>query len=297
MNTRRSLCVILIASLLLAGCGSADSSTAESKAPEAASQAAEEETKAELAEGFYRIAQGAALMDDAHDVLSNSTERICYGKPDGNGSLKVEIPYSTGVNELNEAQYEYRTFTVSEPEKLTALSADEVRQTVVDYALAMSEKPNQTYELSGEYVGDTETRSDCSGMTELAYLQVGIYLEHYADAQANGENAEIVFDNISYIGDTDGIETYHVNDPSARVDYSKLEKGDLLFFLCATNSSSDNDLFSDDGIGHVAMYIGDGRMVHFTADYDLTNNPCRTEDLEDYQDRVLPVVRAVRYIK
>ena len=295
MNTRRSLCVILIASLLLAGCGSAESSTAENKAPEASS-AAEQEVKAEFSEGFYRIAQGAVLLDDAHDTLSNSTERICYGRPDGS-SLKVEIPYSTGVNELNEAQYEYRTFTVSDPSSVTALSADEVRQTVVDYAISMSEKPNQTYELSGEFVSDTETRSDCSGMTELAYLQAGIYLEHYADSQANSENAEMIYDNITYIGDTDGIETYSVNDTSARVDISKLEKGDLLFFLCATNSSSDNDLFADDGIGHVAMYIGDGRMVHFTAGYGLTNNPCRTEDLEDYQDRVLPVVRAVRYIK
>ncbi|MBR1764943.1 MAG: C40 family peptidase [Ruminococcus sp.] len=294
---KNHLSLILAAALLLAGCGSSDSSEAPSRAADSASEAASQPEKAEFSEGFYRVARGAAMADGAHDVLSNSEDRVCYGRPDGNGALSIEIPFSTGVNELNEAQYEYRTFTVSDPSSLTALTADEVRQIVVDYALEMSGKPNQTYELSGEYVGETETRSDCSGMTELAYLQVGIYLEHYADAQANDPRCEVVFDNISYLGEISGIETYRVNDPSARVDISKLEKGDLLFFLCATNSSGNNSLYADDGIGHVAMYIGDGQMVHFTADYGLTNNPCRTEDLEEYQGRVLTVVRAVRYIK
>ncbi len=293
---KKKLAVLLSAAMLLAGCGSSDSSE-ETKKEKSTSETEVQEEKAELSAGYYRIKRDTALYDTSGSAVPSGEERILYGTPDQNGGLTVKIPDPNGFNDLGEAQYVYHDYTINDADALTAVSPDEARQAVVDYAVMMSEKPTQTYELSGEFVGENETRSDCSGMTELAYLQIGIYLEHYADSQANDPACDMVFDNIEFIGEVSGIETYRVKDVNARVDISSLEKGDLLFFICATNSSGDNDLYAEDGIGHVAMYIGDGRMVHFTADYGLTNNPCRTEDLEEYQSRVLTVVRAVRYIK
>lgn len=289
--------IILLAAMMLAGCGSGEDSSGEklsvTETTTVKETTAAQPEKAELSAGFYKIAMDTALYYGDSAVPSGE-EMICRGEPSPSGGLKISVPIKTGVNELNEAQYEYRQYSVKDIGSVTLLSDEEVRQTVVDYALAMSEKPSQTYELSGEYVGETDTRSDCSGMTELAYLTVGIYLEHYADAQASG--GEMVYDNLSYVADVSDVETYRVKDPNASVDYSQLKKGDLLFFLCSTNSSSDNNSFTEDGIGHVGMYIGDGKMVHFTADYGIYNHPCRTEDLDDYQSRVLKVMRVTRYI-
>jgi len=296
------LLIPLLVLCMFAGCADGDSSAGTSKPSENSSTVSktvsDTEEKVQFAEGYYRIAAETALDDGAGNAISYDTERIAYGTTDTKqGRLKLSLPCQTGTNELNEAQYVNRDFYTEDHNAVKLITVDEVRQAVVDYALAMSSKPKQTYVLSGELVTEDETRSDCSGMTELAYLQAGIYLEHYADAQANGgARMQTVFDNLEPKGEKNDTPTYALKDASARADYSKLEKGDLLFFLCATNSSSDNNLYTDNGIGHVAMYIGDGKMVHFTADYGVTNNPCRTEQLIDYESRVLKVVRAVRYI-
>lgn len=293
--------ISVLALSLLAGCGDGGSSANDPKPSEADSISAEDSSIREdvrFEEGYYRIKADTALDDGSGNAISYNNEKIAYGVPDPeHGRLKLSFPCQTGTNDLNEAQYTNRDFYTKDSEAVSLLTVDEVRQAAVDYALAMSEKPKQTYVLSGELVTEDETRSDCSGMTELAYLSVGICLEHYADAQANGgERMQTVFDNLESEGERNGTPVYRIKDEKARVDYSKLQKGDLLFFLCATNSSSDNNLYTDNGIGHVAMYIGDGKMVHFTADYGISNKPCRTEQLIDYESRVLKVVRAVRYI-
>lgn len=301
---KSKLIIVLLTVMMLSGCGDSGSSNAPEVSERSAESSqdggsSENSTKQEQFEsGYYRIARDTALDDGAGNAISYDYERIAYGTPDKkHGGLKITLPCPTGTNELGEMQYADRDFFIGDSSAVKLLSPDEVRGAVVDYALEMSKKPKQTYELSGELVTEDETRSDCSGMTELAYLQVGIYLEHYADSQANGgERMQTVFDNLIPKGEQNGTPTYSIKDGSARVDQSTLEKGDLLFFLCATNSSSDNGLYTDNGIGHVAMYIGDGKMVHFTADYGVTNNPCRTEQLSDYENRVLKVVKAVRYI-
>ena len=297
--------LIAAAACLLCGCGSSDSSTALSRAQtEAASAAADSGTVdfqhgdgnyEKLPTGYYRIPAGTQLYDrDGNPAAAAESEKLCRGGWSKN-SLELTMPVENGQNELGEKQYRYEDFYIKDEAAMIPASVEEARETVVNYALEMSRKPKQTYVLSGEYVGEDETRSDCSGMTELAYLQIGLYLEHYTVAQANN-GGTAVFDNLERVGEDQGNEVYRVKDENASLDYSTLEKGDLLFFLCSTNSSSDNDLFTSDGIGHVAMYIGDGQMVHFTSGYGDTNHPCRTEDLADYESRVLKVRKAVRYI-
>ena len=210
--------------------------------------------------------------------------------------LKVNVPVPTGENELGEMQYTYKSYYIDYKlnKKVNRKSQSAVRTVVANYATYMTKIPNQTYELSGEYVSDSYTVSDCSGMTELAYLQIGYYLEHYADRQANNYG-KVIYNNLVSAGTYSGVETYSIKNPSSRVDISKLQKGDLVFFMEATNNANDNGLYVDNGIGHVGMYLGNGKMAHFTAGYGIYNHPCRIEDLATY-DSGLRVVKAVRYI-
>ena len=302
----KRLLTIAAAACILASCGSSDNSgTTLSKADNSAVPAAASEQSGDVAKehgnyekyptGYYRVPAGTQLYDrEGNPSMTTDAERLCRGGWSKNG-LELTMPVENGENELGEKQYRYGNFFIKDEAAMLPVNVEDARQKVVDYALEMSRKPKQTYTLSGEFVSEDETRSDCSGMTELAYLQIGLYMEHYTVAQANN-GGTAVFDNIEKTGEDQGNEVYRVKDENASVDYSTLEKGDLLFFLCATNSSSDNGLFTADGIGHVAMYIGDGQMVHFTSDYGDTNHPCRTEDLADYESRVLKVRKAVRYI-
>ena len=80
--------------------------------------------------------------------------------------------------------------------------------------------------LGGRYVWGGETLGkgvDCSGFTKCVYAHFGIYLTHYSGSQA----AE-----------------------GKRISRSELKKGDLVFY--AKNGT----------INHVAIYIGDGQVVH-----------------------------------
>jgi cell wall-associated NlpC family hydrolase len=75
--------------------------------------------------------------------------------------------------------------------------------------------------------GTGPNRWDCSGLTQAAWEKAGVYLPHYSVAQ---------YEQVRHI------------------DEDELRPGDLIFW------STDPD---DPGtIHHVAMYLGDGRMVH-----------------------------------
>ncbi|MDP9443939.1 MAG: NlpC/P60 family protein, partial [Actinomycetota bacterium] len=71
------------------------------------------------------------------------------------------------------------------------------------------------------------TAWDCSGLTMGAWAAAGRSLPHYSVAQ------------------------YYA---TARVSYGELQPGDLIFW--ASNPSSPETIF------HVALYLGDGQMVH-----------------------------------
>lgn len=86
--------------------------------------------------------------------------------------------------------------------------------------------------VGGSYVwgGSSFGATDCSGLIMLSYQQVGISLPHLASAQAGYGTS---------------------------VAYSDMQPGDCIFFGGGSYSS----------IYHVAMYIGDGRMVHAENSY------------------------------
>lgn len=81
--------------------------------------------------------------------------------------------------------------------------------------------------VGGRYVfaGSAYGATDCSGLTMQSYAQIGIKLPHKASLQASYGKA---------------------------VSYDEMQPGDLIFFGYGSYSS----------IYHVAMYIGNGMMVH-----------------------------------
>ncbi len=89
---------------------------------------------------------------------------------------------------------------------------------VVDYALS---------NVGGAYVwgGASYRATDCSGLTMLAYAQIGINIPHWTVTQAQQGWA---------------------------VSYNELQPGDLVFFGGSSYSS----------VYHAAMYIGGGKIVH-----------------------------------
>ena len=207
--------------------------------------------------------------------------------------VKLMMPVKAGKNENNEQLYTYKNVYVKLSDA-SRKSVDSIGSSVANYAVKLSNIPNQKYVLCGETFSNSAMRSDCSGLTKECYLKAGCYLEHIADSQANMNDTKMVFDNLVRTGRSGGVTTYRLRNRSARIDQSSLKKGDLIFFLCSTNDQSADPSYVDNGIGHVGMYIGDGKFVHFTSSYGLTNHPCRVEDLRSYENNQLRVVRAVR---
>lgn len=86
--------------------------------------------------------------------------------------------------------------------------------------------------VGGSYVwgGSSPYATDCSGLTMQCYAKIGISLPHLASGQA-------------YYGTS--------------VSYSNMKAGDLIFFGGS----------SYDSIYHVAIYVGDGKMIHAENSY------------------------------
>lgn len=100
--------------------------------------------------------------------------------------------------------------------------SDEVYTGDVNTVIAMAKSM-----VGGRYnLGSaTPTVSDCSGLTMQCYAKIGIKLPHKASLQANYGKS---------------------------VSYDEMQPGDLIFYGGSSYSS----------IYHVALYIGDGKIIH-----------------------------------
>lgn len=130
--------------------------------------------------------------------------------------------------------------TTTTPQETAAPKPETSKKTTTTTAPAPKPKPDNSDSskidtvvsyaksmVGGAYVwgGSQFGATDCSGLVMLSFAQVGINLPHYAASQA-------------LYGTT--------------VSYNNMKKGDVIFFGGASISS----------IYHVAIYIGDGKMVH-----------------------------------
>lgn len=115
--------------------------------------------------------------------------------------------------------------------------ANSQREIVVNAALSLQGLP---YVWGGESITDG---MDCSGLTQYAYGKINVSLPHKAQAQ---------YDLVKSLG-------------NLVTDVEQLQRGDLVFFG------------TPDNIYHVAIYMGNHKIVHEAGDY------CKISDINDYQ--------------
>lgn len=113
--------------------------------------------------------------------------------------------------------------------------ANSQREIVVNAALSLQGLP---YVWGGESITDG---MDCSGLTQYAYGKINVSLPHLAQGQ---------YDLVKSLG-------------NLVTDVDQLQRGDLVFFG------------TPDNIYHVAIYMGNHKIVHEAGDY------CKISDISD----------------
>ncbi|MES5160034.1 C40 family peptidase [Fannyhessea vaginae] len=113
--------------------------------------------------------------------------------------------------------------------------ANSQREIVVNAALSLQGLP---YVWGGESITDG---MDCSGLTQYAYGKINVSLPHLAQGQ---------YDLVKSLG-------------NLVTDVDQLQRGDLVFFG------------TPDNIYHVAIYMGNHKIVHEAGDY------CKISDIND----------------
>ena len=117
------------------------------------------------------------------------------------------------------------------------MTVDEKRDLLVYSALSRKEKNKYSQDVNKRTMIE-KGYGDCSGTVWYWYNKLfGINIGANTEAQINSDKGERV--NLSI---TNGVP-----------DESKMKKGDLLYFRGSDNSRTE-------GVGHVEMYIGDGKI-------------------------------------
>lgn len=116
------------------------------------------------------------------------------------------------------------------------------------------------------YGGNSLTNgTDCSGFTNLVFAHFGIKLLRVADDQMKGPSAAY-------------IKQGYVKGTEVPVDLQSLQPGDLLFYGSGNYAS------------HVAIYMGDGQIVHASNSQPYPKGGIKISDY-DYQTPI----KAIRY--
>lgn len=161
----------------------------------------------------------------------DTTEKTTTQKADNGTTTKKQNVSTTTANNNTETTTQretVKTTTAKTTTKATTTTQAPVIDNGSDYDtkidILMSTAKSM---VGGSYVwgGTSPNATDCSGLTMQCYAKIGISLPHKASSQANYGTS---------------------------VSYSNMKKGDLIFFGGSTYSS----------IYHVAIYIGDGKMIH-----------------------------------
>ncbi len=166
---------------------------------------------------------------------ADSTNAATTTKKSGESGEKTTTTKKSTQNEKHDNTTAETTTT---PQTTTTAKATEPPKTTTTTAPAPEPDSSDSSKIDtvvsyaksmvgGAYIwgGSQFGATDCSGLVMLSFAQVGIKLPHYAASQA----------------------TY-----GTTVSYANMKKGDVIFFGGASISS----------IYHVAIYIGDGKMVH-----------------------------------
>ena len=163
-------------------------------------------------------------------TATTTKKKTTTTKKSGNSGEKTTTTKKPAQTEKPDETTVQTTTTPQETSKKTTTTTTAAPAPKPDYSSGSKIDTVVSYAKSmvgGAYVwgGSQFGATDCSGLVMLSFAQVGINLPHYAASQA-------------LYGTT--------------VSYNNMKKGDVIFFGGASISS----------IYHVAIYIGDGKMVH-----------------------------------
>lgn len=193
------------------------------------------EDKSQQVDGKYAEVSSKAATTTT--TTTTTKKKTTTTKKSGNSGEKTT---TTKKSAQTEKPDETTAQTTTTPQETAAPKPETSKKTTTTTAPAPKPKPDNSDSskidtvvsyaksmVGGAYVwgGSQFGATDCSGLVMLSFAQVGINLPHYAASQA-------------LYGTT--------------VSYNNMKKGDVIFFGGASISS----------IYHVAIYIGDGKMVH-----------------------------------
>ena len=243
----------------------------------------------------YRYTNGQ-LTAKGSGISANTPCRFGFTKTiNGKSYARIDVlekDNSKSIPEKGITEYKYVGYYVPSS-SVTTTTATSIQKQIANQAktYATTSYKNETYVLGGELYNSTTINSDCSGLTKQCYKLAGYQLYHKASFQ--GEMGEIIYDNMTYkktVNDNDyGHEKlYQRNNNNKFTNYSKLKLGDLIIF----HEGGLNDV---NAVKHIAVYIGNKQMAHFTSRYGVKNNPCRIENLDSFQNQ-FPISRIVRIV-
>lgn len=194
-----------------------------------------EEQSRKLAEEYSRISKKAEETTTTKATTKKETTKKETSASSKETSAPSQSTSKETVKTQTETQSPQTTYTTRPAETTTTTPAEtQPKEPTSDPTPSTGNSSDidkvLTYAKSnvgGAYVwaGSSFRATDCSGLVMLSYGQIGISLPHLASAQA------------SY---------------GSTVSYSNMQPGDLIFFGGSSYSS----------IYHVAIYIGNGLMVH-----------------------------------
>lgn len=177
-----------------------------------------------------------SLVQEYQAKLTTTTAAAVTSKTTGSKAATTK----KGTNSANVTQKTTTKKVASSTKATTSAPKNTTKKTTTKAPQVKPTPPSDDYDtkinilmataksmVGGAYVwgGSSPNATDCSGLTMQCYAKIGINLPHLASAQANYGTS---------------------------VSYSNMKKGDLIFFGGSTYSS----------IYHVAIYIGDGMMIH-----------------------------------
>jgi cell wall-associated NlpC family hydrolase len=224
----------------------AEDAAAAAAAAKAELAAAERQAAQAAAEAEQAVAQHEATLAEADAERENLLAALAEAQ---GTTVEMERERQAGLAEEARRKREEEALRQAEEEEARLLAAEEAARstasstpTPTPTAEPEPEPEPPPSDASGaekavayayaqigkpyQWGADGPDSFDCSGLTMRAWEAGGVSLTHHSVAQAN---------------------------ETTRVSYGDLEPGDLIFW-------SDNGASS--GVYHVALYVGDGRMIH-----------------------------------
>lgn len=180
-------------------------------------------------------------------ILTHPTELLNLNSIEQDAVEKIKERETSilGGDDFSDDVYEAQT-ALSEEELAELMKNPDLSEKIKIVLNFCDEKVKQSIPYSQE-LRATGKAYDCSSLIWYAYREAGIYLNNtkkYSDWPPTAAN----------------IGKWCV-DNKCVVDYDNLQPGDLLFF--ERSRAADEKRYM--GIGHIAMYVGKGQIVHASS--------------------------------